>query len=115
MVTEVNKVFFTPHTCSDLLSVQPLTPPFIPSLPLNSQPALRICIEDECLLFRKQIMKASSPHRTHQLTESLWRPSIAFLYSDLQQISGGVQSSVSFQLLHHHHPHPNITNDHRAK
>ncbi len=103
----------TPHTCSEHLSTQPLTPPANPPLP-------HTCTSDQrrrCApgLPEAEKEKSTRPRLCYtSLSEILCWPAGPHLHTDHQQITGAVRSPFMLQTLHHH-PHPKEIQNYRTK
>ncbi len=94
----------TPHTRSEHLSTQPLTPP---ATPLSPTPAIQISEAEKGKSTRLRWCHTS-------LSEILCWPAGPHLYKYLQQITGTVWSLFMLQTFHHH-PHPKETQNYSTK
>ncbi len=104
----------TPHTRSEHLSTQPLTP----ATPLSPMPALQLSEDDVRQVFRKQKRKKApgSDCVTPACLKSCADQLAPIFTQIFQQITGAVRSPfpLIFQTLHQH-PHPKEIQNYRTK
>ncbi len=97
----------TPHTLSEHLSSQPLTPP---ATTLSPTPALQISKDDVLQVLRKR-KKAPGPDCVTPACLKSCADQLAPIFT---QITGTVRSPYMLQTLHHH-PNPKETQNYRTK
>ncbi len=97
----------TPHTLSEHLSSQPLTPP---ATTLSPTPALQISKDDVFQVLRKR-KKAPGPDCVTPACLKSCADQLAPIFT---QITGTVRSPYMLQTLHHH-PNPKETQNYRTK
>ncbi len=102
----------TPHTCSEHLSTQPLTPL---ATPLSPTPAIQISKDEVCQVFQKQKRK-KAPAQT-VLNQSVWNPVLTSWPPSSQRSSTdhwNCTKSPSMLQTIHHHPHPKEIKNNRT-